>query len=308
MTLLLTVLVFLFIFILVLALGSIIFARRRQVSGRLFDIQKMAIESSTEELLRLPFVQRVIVPSLSNMGNTLSKITPGEIHSKMEKKIHYAGTPWNINFAGLLASQVLLGGAFLVMSAGLLRLLQIDIGRLIFFVLLLFLIGFFLPVLIINNLGEARQKKIQRAMPDTLDLLQVSVEAGLGFDMALKKVTQQMKGPLSEEIRRALDEVRIGGLREEALRGIARRSGVSDLSSFISAVIQSEELGSNIANTLRAQADYMRQKRRQKAEEMAMKAPIKLIFPLLFFIFPALFVVVLAPAAINIMRMFRTLL
>jgi tight adherence protein C len=154
------------------------------------------------------------------------------------------------------------------------------------FSLLVVLFGFFLPIGVISNRGAARQQLIQRALPDTLDLLQVSVEAGLGFDMALKKVTQQMKGPLSEEIRRALDEIRMGGMREESLRGISRRTGVRDLSSFISAVIQSEELGSNIANTLRAQADYMRQKRRQKAEEAAMKAPVKLVFPLVFFIFP----------------------
>jgi tight adherence protein C len=306
-TLLLTVMIFLLTVILVLALGSIMFYRRYQVSDRLSVIQKMTEEANTEEILRLPFMQRVIVPALSSMGHTLGKAAPVEIRTKMEKKILYAGTPGNITFAGLVALQVLLAGSFFAISILLFRFMQVDGIRMFFITLLLVLAGFFLPIGVISNRGEARQKAIQRALPDTLDLLQVSVEAGLGFDMALKKVTQQMKGPLSEEIRRALDEIRMGGLREDALRGIARRTGVRDLSSFISAVIQSEELGSNIANTLKAQADYMRQKRRQKAEETAMKAPVKLVFPLVFFVFPALFVVILGPAAISIFRALASL-
>ena len=308
MTFLLTVLVFLFTVFLVLGLGLVLFSRRQKVSERLTDIRKLAEEADTEEVLRLPFIQRLVIPALDSMGNALGRLAPGEIRSKVENKILYAGTPWNITFAGVVASQVLLGGAFLAMALSLLRFMQVDISRIIFITLILVFVGFMLPIGIINSKGEARQKAIKRAMPDTLDLLQVSVEAGLGFDMALKRVTQQMKGPLSEEIRRALDEIRMGGSRETALRGIAKRTGVNELSSFISAVIQAEELGGNISNTLRAQADYMRQKRRQWAEEMAMKAPVKMVFPMLFFIFPALFVVILAPAVISIIRVFGTML
>ena len=308
MTLLLSVLVFLFTVFLVLGLGLVLFSRRQKVSERLTDIRKLAEEADTEEVLRLPFIQRLVIPALDSMGNVLGRLAPGEIRSKVENKILYAGTPWNITFAGVVASQVLLGGAFLAMALSLLRFMQVDISRIIFITLILVFIGFMLPIGIINSKGEIRQKAIKRAMPDTLDLLQVSVEAGLGFDMALKRVTQQMKGPLSEEIRRALDEIRMGGSRGTALRGIAKRTGVNELSSFISAVIQAEELGGNISNTLRAQADYMRQRRRQWAEEMAMKAPVKMVFPMLFFIFPALFVVILAPAVISIIRVFGTML
>ena len=308
MTLILTIMVFLFTVFLVIGLGSFLFQRRQVVSQRLSDVRRMTEEADTEEILRLPFMQRVAVPALDNMGNALGKLAPGEIRSKVENKILYAGSPWNITFAGIIAAQVLLGGSFLVMSVFLLRFMQVDISRIILVTLIFVFIGFMLPIGIINSRGEARQKAIRRAMPDTLDLLQVSVEAGLGFDMALKRVTQQMKGPLSEEIRRALDEIRMGGSRVTALRGIARRTGVGDLSSFITAVVQAEELGGNISNTLRAQADYMRQKRRQWAEEMAMKAPVKMIFPMLFFIFPALFVVILAPAVIRIIQMFATML
>jgi tight adherence protein C len=287
--------------------GMLLTYRRVQVKDRLSGIREMNMETEAENMLRLPFMERVVVPMLSGMGNTLGNLAPREIRTKMEKRILYAGTPGNITFPLLVAVQMLLGGAFLVLSMQLLSFIQVEGFRLALITLLATLIGFFLPIGIINNQGEARQKAIERALPDMLDLLLVSVEAGLGFDMALKKVTQQMAGPLSEEIRQALDEMRMGSIREDALRGIARRTGVVDLSRFISSVIQAEQLGSNIAGTLRVQADYIRQKRRQRAEEAAMKAPVKLIFPLLFFIFPALFVVILGPAVIGIFRFFMTL-
>ena len=307
MAVIITLFSFLFVFILVIALGLLFTYRRSQVVERLTKIRSMSEEADPEDMLRLPFAERVFVPALTGMGRTLGSLAPGEFRLRMEKRILYAGTPWNLNFYSILALQVLLGGAFLVFSLLLLGLAQVESGRMLLIVILMTAIGLFLPVGVINNLGETRQKKIRRALPDMLDLLLVSVEAGLGFDMALKKVTQQMPGPLSLEIKLALDEIRMGGTRETALRGIARRTGVSELSSFISAVIQSEQLGSNIAGTLRVQSDYMRQKRKQQAEEMAMKAPIKIIFPLIFFIFPALFVVILGPAVIRMIQMFPTI-
>jgi len=308
MQILLAVLTFLFVATAVVALGVFFTYRKKRVMDRLQGIQAMSYETDTEDMLKLPFMQRVVSPALTGLGHRLSGLAPGEIRSKMEKKIIYAGTPWNLNFYSLLAVQVLLAGALLVFSLLFFNLVGFEGVRMWLVVAVTTLIGFFLPVSMINIKGENRQTVIRRSLPDMLDLLLVSVEAGLGFDMALKKVTQQFSGPLSLEIKRALDEIRMGGTREAALRGIARRTGVSELSSFISAVIQSEQLGSNIAGTLRVQSDYMRQKRRQRAEEMAMKAPVKLVFPLLFFIFPALFVVILGPAAISIFRMFTTML
>ena len=132
------------------------------------------------------------------------------------------------------------------------------------------------------NSRALKGRRNSKTLPDMLDLLLVSVEAGLSFDMSLKRITEQASGALSKEIARALEEMRLGKPREEALRGIVRRTGVPDLSSFISAIIQAEQLGGNIANTLRIQASSMRQKRRQRAEEAAMKAPIKMLFPLVF--------------------------
>ncbi len=304
MEFLLVILVFIITALLVITVGYIVMNRRSQVDNRLAGIRKMSVDASPEDILRMPFTQRVFVPFLNNLGHLLGRVAPQEIRSRVDKRIIHAGKPWNINFFSLSALQVLLGGAFFLFSLYLLRLTQLEGSRMIFMILLLTAIGFFMPYVVVNSKADARQQTIRRALPDMLDLLLVSVEAGLGFDMALKRVSQKMPGPLSEEVRQAQEEIRMGGDRETALRGIVKRSGVNEVSTFISAMIQAEELGSDIASTLRVQSEYMRQKRRQMAEEMAMKAPVKMVFPLMLFIFPALFVVILAPAAINIFRTF----
>jgi tight adherence protein C len=157
-----------------------------------------------------------------------------------------------------------------------------------------------IPISLIKTQADQRKKKIKRSLPDLLDLLYVSVEAGLGFDMALKKTADKMAGPLSEEINKTLEEISRGRNRQDALRGMVNRTGVEDLSYFVTSIIQTEQLGSNIANMLRIQSTTMRQKRRQRAEEAAMKVPVKMLFPLVFFIFPSLFIVVLGPAIIRI--------
>ena len=304
MSLLLVVLVFLVTVFLVILIGSVIINRRGQVDDRLANIKKMSADADPEDILRLPFFQRVIYPALNNLGHLVGNIAPREIRTRVENQIMYAGRPKNINFFTLLALQALWGGGFLLATYYVLQVMQVDTLRLVLITILAALVGFFFPYVLISKKAEARQETIRRALPDFLDLLLVSVEAGLGFDMALKRVSQQMPGPLSDEVRAALEEIRMGGSRERALRGIAIRCGVNELRSFISAVIQSEQLGSNIASTLRVQAEYMRMKRRQRAEEMAMKAPVKLIFPLVLFILPALFVVILGPAVIRIFGFF----
>ena len=293
--------------LLVVTVGSLFMNRRAQVQDRLGKIQSMSADAPPEDVLRLPFMQRIVVPGLSGLGHFFGKVAPWEIRRRVDNRITYAGKPWNLNFFSLLAVQILLGAGGLFFSLFMLRLFQGEVGLMVLIVLLVTLVAFFLPYGVISSKAESRQIAVRKSLPDVLDLLLVSVEAGLGFDMAMKRVTQQMVGPLSEEIKRALDEIRMGGTREVALRSIATRSGVKDLSSFISSVVQAEELGSDIAGTLRVQSDYMRQRRRQRAQEMANKAPVKLIFPLLFFIFPALFIVILGPAAINIFRMLMNL-
>lgn len=277
------------------------------VRERLSEIMKMGERLDEEDELKKSFLERLIIPAYKNIGTYLGNLTPREIRNNIEKKIIYAGSPWNMTFNSFVSLQV--GITFLLgfLVAILVWKGQIEGSRSVLLFILAVFIGVMLPYNMINSRALKRQKEIQKTLPDILDLLLVSVEAGLSFDMSLKRITEQASGALSKEIARALEEMRLGKPREEALRGIVRRTGVPDLSSFISAIIQAEQLGGNIANTLHIQASSMRQKRRQRAEEAAMKAPIKMLFPLVFFIFPTLFVVLLGPAFIKIMQTFTTM-
>jgi tight adherence protein C len=162
--------------------------------------------------------------------------------------------------------------------------------------------GFFFPDLWIYDERKRRQKRIQKALPDTIDIIAISVEAGLGFDAACQRVATKAKDDLSLEFERFLLELRLGKGRREALRNIIWRTGVADLSQFITAIIQADQLGVSIANVLRIQSEQMRMRRRQRAEELAQKAPLKMLFPMAFFIFPSIFVVILGPVIPNIMN------
>ena len=300
--------IFLFLgIVLAVILGySLIAERKRGVAERLAEIQKIKSESEQpeeEDALARPFYERMVQPLLQKTGEIIGNLTPKEIRANIEKKIIYAGNPRNLSFTRFVSIQVLLAAViFALFTLAFSLSPEITGGRALGLSLLLALLGFIIPVIVLNSKAAKRQLQIQRALPDTLDMVLVSVEAGLGFDMALKRVSGEAEGPLIREISRALEEIRLGKSREEALRGIVFRTGVADLSTFVSAIIQAEQLGTNIANTLRIQANTMRQKRRQRAEQEAMKAPIKMLFPLVFFIFPTLMVVILGPALVQIIN------
>jgi tight adherence protein C len=166
-------------------------------------------------------------------------------------------------------------------------------------------VGFFAPDVVLYDISERRQDRIRRTLPDILDVLTVSVEAGLGFDAALAQITRYGRGPLAGEFARVLQEMQIGRSRVEALRALGQRTSVTELRSFCAIVVQASELGVPIANVLREQAAQMRIRRRQRAEELAQKVPVKILFPLIFCLFPALFIVVLGPGVINILHTFR---
>ena len=306
MLLLVNVLVF-FSILLAVILGYTIFTKhRRGVSERLAEIQKIKSEgeeAEVEDELAKPFTERLLKPFLQKIGQFLMNLTPAEFRNYIEKKITYAGKQQSMSFPRFITIQFLLVFLVFFLFVFIFSLLpDVPVEQAIIFPLILALAGFFLPLLSLNSMAAKRQLLIKKSLPDFLDLLLVSVDAGLGFDMALKRVTNQMEGPLSQETARALEEIRIGRSREEALRGIVHRTGVPDLSTFISAIIQAEQLGTNIASTLRVQANTMRQKRRQRAEKAAMQAPIKMIFPMAFFIFPVMFVVILGPILLQIVR------
>ena len=179
-----------------------------------------------------------------------------------------------------------------------------DLARPFLFGLIGFFIGYLAPEFWLGRRIKARQKAILKMIPDTLDLLTISVRAGLGFDAALAKVVEKLPGPLTDEFRRALAEVRVGKARRDALRDMVPRTNVQPLSNFVGAIIQAEQLGVSISKVLQVQSEQLRIERRQRAEEMAARAPIKMLLPLVGCIFPALFVVILGPAIILIVKTF----
>ena len=280
--------------------GEVIFSKKQLVGERMESIKSMYSLSEEDDEMKKPFVERVLKPAYQSAVTTLGNITPAAINKKYVKMIMQAGLGKTLTPGSIISIQVMLGMVFGSVLFLLFSLLNANSNMM--FITLFGLLGFFLPYLLVNSNASKRQVKIQKSLPDLLDLLYISVEAGLGFDMALKKAAEKMPGPLSDEINKAMEDIAKGRDRQDALRGIVRRTGVDDLNTFITAVIQSEQLGTNIASMLRIQSSVMRQKRRQRAEEKAMKIPIKMLFPLVFFMFPALFVVILGPAVINIIE------
>lgn len=223
------------------------------------------------------------------------RLSPSGIHAKLKHRLDLAGNPGRWTPDRLLAVKGL--GLVVLGTLGVLYGLP-SLGIVLIAGCLGGAIGFYLPDVLLYNAGQKRQARIASAMPDALDMLTVCVEAGLGFDAALAQVARNTEGPLAAEFARALQEMQIGAARTQVLRAIVDRTSVTELRAFISALIQAAELGVPVAQVLREQAKEMRVKRRQRAEEKAQKVPVKILFPLIFCLFPALFVVILGPGMI----------
>jgi len=276
-----------------------VFSERKQVKERLDNMKSLHPLSEDEEAMRQSITDRLIKPAYQKLLNFIGNATPKEIREKYENTITSAGSPRNITFASILAMQIM----FSLFLALFLYMVSFQGGNVNSgLVLSAAVLGFLIPYRLIKVQADKRRNQITRSLPDLLDLLYVSVEAGLSFDLALKKTVEKIPGPLSIELNRTLDDISRGRNRQDALRALVKRTGVEDLSSFVTSVIQTEQLGSDITNMLRIQSTTMRQKRRQRAEEAARKVPVKMLIPLVFFIFPTLFIVVLGPAVIRIME------
>lgn len=299
MPFILALLVFLSVSLLVLAAGWQL-GHDPKLRERLEWVARMGPRSLREIELGRPFWQRVLRPGLVRFGQVLSRLSPQDYRDRVRQRLLVAGSPWNLQASEFLAIK----GAVTIGLA----LVGFFIARPILGVLIGALSGWLLPDCWLKTKSDRRQVQIQKSLPDTLDLLCVSVEAGLGFDAAVAKVVEKSTGPLAEEFGRLLQEIRMGKPRRAALKDMAHRSQVEDLGTFITAIIQADQLGVSIGNVLNIQSQEMRRKRRQRAEEAAMKAPIKMLFPLIFFIFPALFVVLLGPALIQIMEALQGML
>jgi len=260
-----------------------------------------------QEQLTAGFTERVVRPALGTLGRAVSGITPAGAVRKIRAKLDMAGNPRYIGVTEYIGLKVI--SLAVLIPLGLLALRYADLHGLIVWLVLGIVIGvgIWLPDIVLQRRIEARQAAIRRSMPDVLDLLVVSVEAGVGFDGAVQKVVEKSSGPLAEELARVLEQVRLGKSRAQALRRMGERTQVPDLISFVAAVQQAETLGVSIAKILRVQADAARERRSQRAREAAAKLPVKLLFPLVFFIFPALFVVILGPGAIRFLELFKVL-
>jgi tight adherence protein C len=233
------------------------------------------------------------------MGGRLSSASSSET---AEKRLAMAGNPGDMKLTDWLGVKMLVGIAVGVIMFLVFGLAAAGIVAGVFLGAIGFGIGYIVPEFWLGGRIKARQKLILKMIPDTLDLLTISVRAGLGFDAALAKVVEKLPGPLTDEFRRALAEVRVGKARRDALRDMVPRTNVQPLSNFIGAIIQAEQLGVSISKVLQVQSEQLRIERRQRAEEMAAKAPIKMLFPLVGCIFPALFIVILGPAIISIVK------
>jgi tight adherence protein C len=229
------------------------------------------------------------------------RLSPAGIATTLQRRLDLAGNPSRWTPDRILAAKGL--GLFILGGLGGLYGLR-TIGLLIAGAAVAATAGFFLPDILLYNAGVKRQEKIQKALPDALDLLTVCVEAGLGFDAALAQVARNTTTPLAAEFSRVLQEMQIGKSRSQALRAMTDRTTVPELRSFVSALVQAGELGITIADVLREQAKEMRLRRRQRAEEKAQKVPVKILFPLVFCLFPSLFIVIIGPGGISIAHMF----
>jgi tight adherence protein C len=248
------------------------------------------------------FRERVFGPLSSQVARLVLRVNPKASTTSVARKLMAAGMR-NTSPNGFIAAQGIfaIGGAFF----GLVLLGAVSPARAPLFAALLGVLGFMGPNFFLNSRVRARQAAVAAELPDALDLLSVSVEAGLGFDGAVQKLTEHMHGPLIEEFELALGEMRIGEGRQEALKKMADRSASQEMASFVRAIVQADQLGISLGRILRIQAADTRLKRQLLAEEKAMKAPIKMLFPTVAFIFPAMFIVILGPAFLNLSKIFK---
>lgn len=259
-------------------------------------------KSLEEDELSQSFSQRVLKPALKNWSNRLGERAPGRSAEKVRIKLAQAGNPSGMGATEFLGLRVLvsvgLGAGMLLLFA--FGLANVSLGVMIGPVFAIF--GFMLPGIWLDRKIKARKKAITKALPDAIDLLTISVESGLGFDSALMRVADKWDNPLTLEFARVLSEMRIGKSKRESLREMANRVDEDGLSAFTSAVIQADQLGVAITHVLRIQSEAMRMRRRQMAQEKAQKAPLKMLFPMAFLIFPALYVIILGPAVPRVLE------
>jgi tight adherence protein C len=273
------------------------------IDERLNTFGERPLSFAEQEMAR-PFRERVILPIIHRLSNALGSRSSSKSVDKMRAKLAAAGNPSGFGPGEFVGLRLLLA---LGISIGLFFLMTImgtKVNSAMMFALVGGAFGFMFPGIWLDRKIKSRKKEIGRSLPDAIDLLTISVESGLGFDPALMRVSEKWDNALTREFARVLSELRIGKSKREALREMATRCDDDGLSTFVSSVVQADTLGVAISQVLRIQSEAMRMKRRQRAEEQAQKAPLKMLFPMIFLIFPALYVVILGPAIPRIVETF----
>ncbi|GAB3414625.1 type II secretion system F family protein [Flindersiella endophytica] len=293
---------FLGLLLAILALALPASAKRLAVERSLALAERMGSPDHDPRVLPTSFFERVLVPLFQKLAGLGRLLTPVGYADRIRTMLDRAGNPgrWTLERLFGVKALALLGLGFLGLRYG----ARFGPIGAILVPVAAAAAGFYLPDLLLYNAALKRQAAIRKSLAEAIDMLTVCVESGLGFDGALGQVARNTDGPLGREFARVLREMQLGTSRLEALRALGDRNAVPDLAAFVSAIVQADSLGIPIANILREQAKEMRLKRRQRAEEQAQQVPIKILFPVLLFIFPALFVVVVGPAAIRIYHMF----
>jgi tight adherence protein C len=253
----------------------------------------------TEMEMAMPFSERVALPLIRSIAALLSRLAPQRNIENVKHQLELAGNPLNWSAADFLGVRGLAAIVTFVVVLIFTLVLRTPSPQNVLFLGAGIVLGFYLPVFWLNSKIRTRQHDIQKALPDALDLLTISVEAGLGFDAAMAKVTEKADNELGRAFGRVNAEIRLGKLRREALRDMANRCDVPDMTNFIAAVIQADQLGVSLAKVLRIQSEQMRVKRRQRAEELANQAPVKMVIPLVFLVFPSILIVLLGPAVLQ---------
>ena len=295
------------IFVLGVVVDMMLNTRRRYAAVLQTQVGGTAdsVANLRNEQLKSSSLERLIFPFTAKVISSITRHTPLDLYRRVNRLIELAGNPPSLTAERIVAFKIVFGIVGVVVGILVAPLLPFT--------------GFFVPVMTVGVFSLAgytfpsaglaaraskRQKEIRKALPDTMDLLTISVEAGLGFDAALAQVVKNVPGPLSEEIARMLQEMQIGVTRAEALRHLNDRTDVPELDGFVLSMIQADKYGVGVAKVLRAQSTELRQKRRQRAEEVAQKVPLKLLFPMIFLVLPALFIVILGPGAIQVYETF----
>ena len=279
-------------------------AQRAEARESLRRLEGYQIPDVRDQEMLAPIGERVFAPVLSGLAGISRRLTPDGYRGQVAHKLLLAGSPRNLSVDQILVCK------FHGLVSGLLWIVLAILGLQLHGTMAVLLVGFCwaasfaAPDIMLSRRIERRQHDIAVQLPDVLDLLTISVEAGLGFEQALERTTTAVPGSLSDEFRRMLRETRYGASRAEALRSMDTRCDVPELRTFIMAMLQADTFGVSIARLLRAQADEMRIRRRLRAQQQAQKAPVKMLFPLVFCIFPSIFVVILGPAMLSLMKNF----